>query len=145
MAGVPRRRAAGHERRLRVVRHRILVDRDVGATQSGISILARDALLDQAHQHQVIVGAAGNDRVTTICQHAGHDLGVVANLSLVFLERRLHGFLERDRLGCDDVLQRAALCPGEDERVEFLGEIIVLAREDQCRRAARAGSCVSST
>ena len=66
-AGGDRRRAdaqaAGDKRRARIVRHRVLVDGDVGAAQRRIGRLAGDALLDQVDQEQVIVGAAGDDVV----------------------------------------------------------------------------------
>jgi len=45
-----------------------------------------DALFDEADQHQVVIRSTGHDRIATLFQHAGHDLGVVANMPLVILE-----------------------------------------------------------
>ena len=61
------------------------------------------------------------------------------DLLLVSLERGLQRLVETDRLGRDDVHERAALDAGEHLRIDLL-RVFFLA-EDQCRRAGRARSC----
>src|SRR3546814_6897334 len=58
--------AGGDEGLLRVVGHRVLVDGDVGLAQRGLRVLAGDALADHVDQHQVVLGAAGNDAVAAV-------------------------------------------------------------------------------
>src|SRR5690606_14673450 len=47
------------ERRTRIVRHAVLVHRDVGPAQSGIRIFTGNVLLDQGQQEQVVLSTAG--------------------------------------------------------------------------------------
>ena len=93
-----------------VVRHRILVHRDIGASQHRIGVFPCDAFFYQVDKHQVIVGTARHDWVTTLGQYARHDPGVFADLALVTLERCIHRFFERDGFRSDNMHQRAALC-----------------------------------
>ena len=53
--------AAGDERRLRVVRDGVLVDRDAGLVERLLGDLAGEALGPEVDQHQVVVGAARDD------------------------------------------------------------------------------------
>ena len=53
--------AAGDHRRARIVRHRVLVDRDVSTAERGVRFLARHVLVGQVDQEQMVVGAAGDD------------------------------------------------------------------------------------
>ncbi len=57
---------------------------------------------------------------------------------------RLQRLAERHRLGGDHMHQRAALQAGEDGGVDPPADLLVLG-EDHARRAARAGSCASSS
>ena len=116
-AGRDRRRAdaqaARHERRPRVVRHGVLVDRDVRAPERRVGILARVVLADQVEQEQVVVGAAGDDAVAAVLQRLRHRARVLDHLPLVRLELGRERLEQRDRLGGDHVHQRTALqCPG---------------------------------
>ena len=54
--------AGGDRRLLRIERDGVLVGGDVGALQAGLGRLAGDVLGPQVDQHQVAVGAAGDDR-----------------------------------------------------------------------------------
>ena len=128
--------ARGHERRLRVVGHGVLVHGDAGAAKGSIGLLAGQPLLDQAEQEQVVVGAARHHFVAALDEHLGHGLGVVDDLLLVGLELRLHGLLEAHRLGGDDVHQRAALGTGEYGGVELLLDLFVGLGQDQAATRA---------
>ena len=55
------------------------------------------------------VGAAGDERSTTLDQRLAERLGVVDDVLGVELEGGLQRLAEGDRLGGDDVHQRAAL------------------------------------
>ncbi len=123
--------ARGHERRLRVVGHGVLVHSDTGTAKGGVGLLAGQALPDQAEQEQVIVSAAGDHLIAALDEHLCHGLGVVDDLLLIGLEFRLHGLLEAHRLGSDDVHQRAALGTGEDGRVELFLDVFVGLGQDQ--------------
>src|SRR5690606_16613451 len=53
---------AGDERRLRVVGDGVLVDRDTSETEQALGFLAGELARPEVHQHQMRVGAAGDDR-----------------------------------------------------------------------------------
>ncbi len=122
-AGVPEPDAAGDERRLRVVGDRVLVDGDVRPAEQLLRRLARQVLGPQVDQHQVGVGAAGDDREAAFDQGLGERLGVGDHLLRVALEVGRQRLAEGDRLGGDDVLERPALRAGEDRLVDRLGEL----------------------
>jgi hypothetical protein len=60
----------------------------------------------------VVVGAARNDGETLFLQAFGQRAGVGDNLVGIGLEFGTQRFAERNRLGGDDVDERAALKPG---------------------------------
>ena len=60
-AGVPMRIAARHERRLRLLRHGVLVHRDRRLVERDLRDLAREPAVAQVDEHQVIVGSARHD------------------------------------------------------------------------------------
>ena len=84
----------------------------------------------------MIVGAAGDDAEAACGHGLGQGLGVGEHLLLVGLEIVGQGFLERNGLGRDAVLERAALGAGEDHPVEVLG-VLLLAHHDGATRAAQ--------
>ena len=53
--------AAGVERRIDVERNGVLVDGDAGAVERLFGLLAAHAFGEHVHQHQVGIGAAGDD------------------------------------------------------------------------------------
>ena len=87
----------------------------------------------------MVFGAVGDHVEATVDEHLGHRLGVLHHLLLVGLEGRVHGFLEADRLGGDDVLQRAALAAGEDGGVDLLLQVFVGLAQDQAAARAAQG------
>lgn len=98
--------SARDERRLRIVRHRILVHCDVRGTQRGFGVLVRDALVDQVDEEQMGVGTARDDPVTAGDEDRGHRARVVQHLLLVDPEFGLQRLLECDRLGRDDMARK---------------------------------------
>src|SRR6185295_2846387 len=75
--------AAGHHRRPRVVRHGILVDRDVRLAERGVGIFPGDVLVGQIEQEEMIVGAAAHDAVIALDEPRAHGPGVHDHLLLV--------------------------------------------------------------
>ena len=71
----------------------------------------------------MVVRAAGDETEAFLHQAVGEDGGVLHDLLAVGLELGLEGLAEADGLGCDDVLERAALRAGEHGGVDLLGEV----------------------
>ncbi|GAA3044020.1 hypothetical protein GCM10020000_24360 [Streptomyces olivoverticillatus] len=120
--------ARGDHRGPRVVRDRVAVDRDAHLVEAVLGLLAVQLGVAQVHQDQVHVRAAGQDGDAglghvRLHQTLGEDLRALEGALLALLELLARGDLEGDRLGRDDVLQRAALLPGEDRRVDLLGQL----------------------
>ena len=84
----------------------------------------------------MIIRAAGDEIEAAREQGVGQRLGVFHGLGGVIAEGRLHRLAEADRLGGDDVHQRAALRAGEDAGVHFLGKFL-LAQDHAAARAAQ--------
>src|SRR5262245_33565052 len=129
--GRPDPEAARHEWRARVVRHGILVHRDVRMAERRVGVLAGIGLADEIQQEQVIVRAAGYDAEPAVLERLRERARVRDHLPLVLLELRRERLGERNRLRGDHVHERAALRAGEDHRVELLVQLRVLAREDE--------------
>jgi hypothetical protein len=79
-------------------------------------------LRPQIDEHEVIVGAAGDDAVTVFGDPGGECFGVNHHLALIIAELRLERFMETDRFGGDDVHKRPALNPRENHRVDCFRE-----------------------
>ena len=116
---------------MRVVRHRVFIDGDVGAAECCISGAAGEVFVDEVEQHQVVLGAAGDEFVTAREENFGHRLGVIQHLFLVFGEGGVKRFEKGNRLRGNHLHQRPALDAGEDGGVEFFLQRFVGAREDQ--------------
>ncbi len=84
----------------------------------------------------MVVRSAGYDAQAAFFQFGGKGLRVGDDLPDVFLVSGLHGFLEADGLGSDDVHQGAALNAGEYLPVDF-GGIGFLAENHAAARAAQ--------
>ncbi len=98
--------------------------------------LAGDAGRAQVDEHEVVVGAARDEAQTALDHRRPHRLGVDDDLVDVGLELGLHGLTEGDRLGSDDVLERAALQAREDRLVQR-GRPLFLAQHEARTRAAQ--------
>ena len=80
----------------------------LGMHDRGLQLLAGDVHGPQVSQHQVIVGAAGDQVEAFVQQRLSHDLGVGNNIVGVGLEIVAHSFLQAHCLGSNDALQLAA-------------------------------------
>ena len=73
----------------------------------------------EVHEHQVVVGTAGNELEALRHHSVGECLTVLHDLLLIGLELRLQCFAEADGLAGDDVLEWAALAAWEDILVKL--------------------------
>ena len=121
--------AARDERLLRVVRHRVLVDRDVRLAERGLGVAPGQVLRAQVDQEEMAVGAPGDDAKAALVHDFRHHARVVEHLLLVVLEFARLRFLEAHRLRRDHVHQRTALQTREDRRVDHF--LVLRVREDQ--------------
>jgi len=79
----------------------------------------------EVDQHEVVVGAAGDEGEAVFLQRLGEHVGVVDHVLGVGLERGVERLLEPDRLPGDVVHERAALPAGEHGLVDVVGELLV--------------------
>ena len=107
------------------------------AAERGLGVLAGHALRAQVDEHQVGVGAAGDDVEAALHQRLGERLRVPDDLRRVVGELRAQRLAEGDRLGGDHVHQRAALQAGEDRRVDLLRDRLVVGQDHAAARAAQ--------
>src|ERR1035437_2035534 len=126
--------ARGDVGRVFVERNGVLVDGDADLIEEVLGLFARHAEGRDVHEHQVVVGAAGDDTGALFGQGLRQELRVGDRLALVLAVLLGCGELQGHGLGRDDVHQRAALRPGEDALVDGFAQ--ALAAEDQT--AARA-------
>ena len=91
----------------------------------------------QIDQHQMRVGAAGDDIETAVLQGLGQRLGILDHALGVKLERRPQRLAEGHRLGRDNMHQRAALHAGEHRRIELLRQFLVIGQDRAAARAAQ--------
>ena len=91
----------------------------------------------QVDQHEMRVGAAGDDVETARFERFGQRLGVLDDVLGVELERRPQRLAERHRLGGDDMHQRPALQAGEHRRVELLRQLLVVGEDEAAARSAQ--------
>ena len=129
---------AGLERAAGLVRHGVLVRGDVGGVQGELGVLAGDfgVALTEIQQAEVVIGAAADEVEAELHELIGERLGIGDDLLGVVLELRRGALREADRLGGDDVLERAALGAGEDGRVDGLG-VLGLAEDEAAARTAQ--------
>ena len=126
--------AGGDERLLGVERNAVLVASETGTDQRLLRDVALQTLRPQVDQHQMVIGAAGNNLEAVRTQRFRQRLGVLDDVLGVDLEIRLQRFLEGHRLRRDDVHQRAALQAGEDRRIQLLGDRLVVAQDQAAAR-----------
>ncbi len=84
----------------------------------------------------MVVRRAGDDAEAVLLHALAERLGVAHDLLLVGLEFGPQRLAERDRLGRDDVHERAALHAGKHLRVDFL-RVLFLAENQAAARAAQ--------
>ena len=129
--------AARFERGGGVERDAVLVHGDAGLVERFLGDLAVEALRAEVDEHEVVVGAAGDDAEPVAGERGGERRGVGDDLPLILVEPRLERFVEADRLGGDDVHERAALDAGKDHGIDLLRELLP-AQDDAAARAAQA-------
>ncbi len=92
------------------------------------------------NQHEVVVGAAGNDAITVLAEPRGERFGVDHYLPLIFAKLRLERFMKANGFGSDDVHQWAALDARENGRIDLFGEFL-FAHNDAAARPAQTLMC----
>ena len=85
----------------------------------------------------MVIGAARNQLYAACGELQGHSLRVFHDLAGILLEFRLESLTKAHRLGCDHMLQRAALCAGENGRVDALDQVFVVGQDQAAARAAQ--------
>ena len=128
-AGVPTRIPLRHKRTLRIEGNRVFVYRHAHLSERASASLPVRPFALHVDQHQVVVRAAGDEPVAAVRELLGKRLCVCHDLPLVGVEFRRERLLERDRLGGDDVHERAALHAGEDGLVDLL-RVLLLAEDE---------------
>ena len=108
-AGLPKRMPLGFKRRIGIERNGIFVGGDVGPVERGFGFLSPHSLGEHVHQHQVRIGAAGDDAAAGFGQSRRQSGRVGQHLLLIRDELRRHRLPEAHRLGRDNVHQRTAL------------------------------------
>ena len=92
--------------------------------QKLLDLVARAAVTHGFGQHQMIVGAAGDEAYAVIGERSCKGRGVFHGPALVLPELLAHCLLEAHRLAGYDMHQRAALGPGEDRAVYLLFKLV---------------------
>ena len=108
----------------------------MGLVAGDLDFLAGGMFRTEVDQHQMVVGAAGNDAEPFVLERLGQHGGILHQLLLISFEFRAHGFLEADRLGCDHMFERTALQAGEHFGVDRL-DVFFLAEDEAGTRAAQ--------
>ena len=121
--------------RIGVERNSVFIHGDAGAIENLLRFLAVDFFWAEIDQHQMIIGAAGNDAVTMLGQTGGERFCVNDDLSLIFAELCLQRFVETDGFRSDNVHERSALDTGKNGGVDLFRELL-LAHDDPAARSA---------
>lgn len=114
--------------------------RCVYLVQTALQLLAGHAGLSQVDEHQVVVRAAADQIEALLLQCLREHARVGDDALLVRLELRFECLAEADCLCGDNVLERTALCAGEDGLVKLLCQFLIV-RQDDAAAADRAASC----
>lgn len=126
--------AGGDEGRTLLVGDGVLVHGDPGTTEHPFGILAGQLATREVEQHQVVVGAAGDEDEPPLHQPTGHGVGVVEHRLRVDAEGGHIGLAERHRLASDDVHERTALTAREHGGVVRLRSIVPTGEADATAR-----------
>ena len=129
--------AGGHERLFRIERNAVLVAGEPGADQRLLRDVALHALRPEIDQHQMVVGAAGDDVEAAALQRRRKRPRILDDALRIDLEVGPQRLAERDRLRGDDMHQRPALQAGEDRRVDLLRDLLVVGEDQAAARTAQ--------
>ena len=90
---------------------------------------------EDVDQHEVGIGATGDDAVAFVRQRLGQRFGVDDDLLRRIFEVGLQSLAEGHGFGGDDVHQRAALLAGEDASIDCGGELLLAENQAGARSA----------
>ena len=85
----------------------------------------------------MVVRAAADQIEALLLECVRERAGVDDDALLVRLELRSECLTEADRLCGDDMLERAALCAGEDGLVKLLCQFLIVRQDDAAARTAQ--------
>ena len=119
-----------------VAGHRVFVAGEVGVFDQLFRLVAAEVGGADIDQHEVVVGAAGEDGEPFALEGGGEGTAVFDDLGGVAFEFRLERFTEANRFGGDDVEMDAPLGAGEDGAVELLFPLGVAGEDDAATGAA---------
>jgi hypothetical protein len=91
----------------------------------------------QIQQHQVIVGAPGNQSNASPLQGSRQGLGIGDNLGRVLGKAGLQGFSKGHRLAGNDMLQRPPLTAGEHRLIQLFAQLWVAGENEPSTRPAQ--------
>ncbi len=129
--------AAGHEGRAGLVGDGVLVHGKAHALEQLLCFLAGDVGGGEVDEHQMVVGAAGNQAKAALNHALAHCGAVGDDVLDVGLELGLQRLAEGNGLGGDDVHERAALGAREHRAVDLLGKGLVVGEDEAAARAAK--------
>ncbi len=130
--------AARAQRRVRIVGNHLFVDRQARVVERFLGDAAVDAeRLDRVDDHEVILGATGDERATALLQLLGQCARIRQHLLRIRAKRRLCRELQRHRDACDRVHVRPALHPGEHRLIDLLRELRLAENHAAARPAQR--------
>ena len=125
----------GHRRLLGIERHAVFVAGDASTAERQFRHLAGQTLWPQIDQHEMRIGAAGDDVEASRLERFRQRLGVGDDVAGIKLKGRAQRFAECNRLGGDHMHQRSALEAGKDRSVELFREFLLVGENE-----ARAGA-----
>src|SRR5580658_3407798 len=129
--------AARLQRRIRVVRNRVLIHCDFGDAQRGLSFRAQHATPEDIYQHNVRIRSAGDHSVARSLHGLSQRLRVRNYLRRVGPELRLQRFAEGNRLRRDNVHQRSTLLAREDTAINTSSELLLAENQSRARPTQR--------
>ena len=119
-----------------VKRNGVFVGGDINLPQRFVRFFAGHAHSRHIDEHQVVVGAAGDNAKSFgdkgVCQNSG----IGDDLFLIGFKFVGHGFFKGDGFGCNDMHQGAALSAGEDGFVDGFG-VLCFAENEAASGAAQ--------
>ena len=129
--------AGGLEGWVGVVGDGVFVDGDAGLAEGVFGFRAEHAFFKDIDEHEMGVGATGDDAEAFVCDGGGEGAGVGNDLVGVDAEFGLKGLAEGDGFGGDDVHEWTALLAGKDAAVDAGCEL--LGGEDEAGARAAEG------